>query len=95
MAKGSLFIKPVTAEFQQTIANHQLLGHLAAETNGQIYFPDQLDQLQMQLLDKAQLKTLSYEDRKYEELINLKWLFALILFLLGGEWFLRKRNSAG
>lgn len=95
MAKGSFFIKPVTAEFQQTIANHQLLGHLAAETNGQIYFPDQLDQLQMQLLDKAQLKTLSYEDRKYEELINLKWLFALILFLLSAEWFLRKRNSAG
>lgn len=94
MAKGSFFIKPLTAEFQQTIANHQLLGHLAAETNGQIYFPDQLDQLQKQLLDKTQLKTLSYEDRKYEELINLKWLFALILLLLSAEWFLRKRNSA-
>ena len=45
-------------------------------------------------LDKnEQIKTISYEDRKYEELINFKWLFALILLLLSVEWFLRKRNG--
>jgi hypothetical protein len=93
-AKGTFMIKPLVAEYQQTIANHQLLGHLAAQTNGKLYFPNQLAQLEEQLLYKEQLKTLSYEDRKYEELINLKWLFALILFLMSTEWFLRKRNSA-
>jgi len=39
------------------------------------------------------IKTLSYEDRKYEELINFKWLFVCILFLLTLEWFFRKRNG--
>ena len=58
------------------------------------YLPAQLGKLKEELLKSNKLKTLSYEDRKYEELINLKWLFFLILLLLGSEWFLRKRNAA-
>ncbi|MGY0040277.1 hypothetical protein [Pedobacter sp. NJ-S-72] len=59
-----------------------------------MYLPDQLLKIKDDLLKSNQLKTLSYEDRKYEELINLKSLFVLILILLSIEWFVRKRNSA-
>lgn len=93
-AKGAFFINALNAEYQQTIANHQLLYQLSAMTNGKMYLPAQLGKLKEELLKGDKLKTLSYEDRKYEELINLKWLFFLILLLLGSEWFLRKRNAA-
>lgn len=91
--KGSFFVNIQQAEFQQTIANHQLLYNLSALTNGKMYTPDQLTALKERLQKSEQLKTLSYEDRKYEELINLKWLFAFLLLLLSTEWLIRKRNA--
>lgn len=92
-AQGTFTIKEQLAEFQQTIANHQLLYLLSQQTNGKLCQPDELMKLKDELLKGDQLKTLSYEDIKYEELINLKWLFALIILLLSTEWFLRKRNA--
>lgn len=93
-AKGSFFINALIAEFQQTIANHQLLYSLSSQTNGKMYAPAQLLKIKDDLHQSGQVKTLSYEDRKYEELVNFKWLFVLILLLLSTEWFLRKRNGA-
>jgi hypothetical protein len=93
-AKGSFFINVLVAEFQQTVANHQLLYQLSEQTNGKMYFPDQVGVLQEELMKSKEMKTLSYEDRRYDELINFKWLFVLILVLLSTEWFLRKRNGA-
>jgi len=93
-AKGSIFINPLLAEFQQTLADHHLLYQLSAQTNGKIYQPDQLSKLKDELYKSDQIKTLSYEDRKYEELINSSALFVLILLLLSTEWFIRKRNAA-
>ena len=93
-ARGSFFVNALTAEFQQTLANHHLLYELANQTGGKMYLPGQLAKLQDELYKGDQLKTLSYEDRKYEELINLKGLFVLIMILLSTEWFVRKRNAA-
>lgn len=93
-AEGSFFINTLIAEFQQTIANHQLLFHLSNQTKGKMYTPDQLLAIKDDLYKNDQIKTLSYEDRKYEELINFKYLFIVILALLTTEWFLRKRNGA-
>ena len=36
---------------------------------------------------------LALEDKHYDELVNLKWLFVLIVLLLSTEWFLRKREG--
>jgi hypothetical protein len=93
-AKGSFFINALVAEFQQTVANHQLLYQLSEQTNGKMYFADQIPVLQKDLMKSKEMKTLSYEDRRYDELINFKWLFVLILIMLSTEWFVRKRNGA-
>jgi len=92
-AKGSFFVNELQAEFQQTIANHHLLYQLSSQTNGKMYAPAQLLHIKDELDHSRQLKTLSDEEIKYEELINLKWLFVLLLILLSTEWFLRKRNA--
>ncbi len=90
---GLFYINNIVAEYQQTIANHELLGSLSAQTNGKMYMPGVLSNIYNDIVNNEQIKTLSYEDRKYEELVNYKWLFALIIVLLSMEWFIRKRNG--
>ena len=92
-ASGAFFVNALIAEYQQTTANHQLLYTMAQQSNGKLYQPANLLQLADELEKSGQVKTISYEDRKYEELISLKWIFVLIILVLTTEWFLRKRNG--
>ncbi|MGM9475346.1 hypothetical protein ACS5PU_02905 [Pedobacter sp. GSP4] len=90
---GSFYVNALIAEFQQTTANHQLLNTISKQSNGKVFMPANLLKIADEILKNENIKTISYEDRKYNELITMKWLFALILILLGTEWFLRKRNG--
>ena len=92
-ASGSFYVNALIAEYQQTTANHQLLNTIAKQSNGKLFMPADLLKIADEILKNENIKTISYEDRKYDELINMKWLFGLILILLGTEWFLRKRNG--
>lgn len=92
-ANGIFYVNELIAEYQQTIANHQLLNTMSAQTNGKMYMPEELGKILTDIVGSDEIKTLSYEQRKYEELINFKWLFALIIMLLSVEWFFRKRNG--
>lgn len=92
-ASGAFYVNALIAEYQQTTANHQLLYTMAQQTNGKMFMPKNLLSIADEIEKSGQVKTISYEDRKYEELINIKWLFALFLVLLTTEWFLRKRNG--
>ncbi|WP_421942618.1 hypothetical protein [Pedobacter sp.] len=92
-ASGSFYVNALIAEYQQTTANHQLLHTISKQSNGKLFMPADLLKIADEILENENIKTISYEDRKYDELINLKWLFGLILVLLTTEWFLRKRNG--
>jgi hypothetical protein len=92
-AAGSFYVNALITEFQQTTANHQLLYTMAQENNGKMIMPNKVLSIFDEIVKNDQIKTISYEDRRYEELINFKWLFAFILILLSFEWFLRKRNG--
>ncbi|GGE51221.1 hypothetical protein EV200_102137 [Pedobacter psychrotolerans] len=93
-ASGSFYINAVITEYQQTTANHQLLSTISKQSNGKLFMPADLMKIGDEILKNENIKTISYEDRKYDELINIKGLFALILVMLSLEWFLRKRNGA-
>ncbi|MFA4866811.1 MAG: hypothetical protein WC623_01375 [Pedobacter sp.] len=92
-AQGMFYINSMIAEYQQTVANHQLLNTMSAQTGGKMFMPQDLLNLKDAIKGNEQIKTLTYEDRRYEELINFKWLFALIMALLTIEWFFRKRSG--
>jgi hypothetical protein len=92
-ASGMFYVNNIVAEYQQTIANHQLLGTMASQSNGKMYMPKDLLKIADAIDSNEEIKTISYEDRKYEELINFKWLFVLIMLFLTIEWFFRKRNG--
>lgn len=92
-AMGSFYVNALITEYQHTTANHQLLNTISKQSAGKLFMPENLLKIADEILKNENIKTISYEDRKYDELINIKWLFGLILVLLSVEWFLRKRNG--
>ncbi len=92
-AEGQFVLSRQQAEFKQSLANHQLLYAMAEQNGGKMVFPGQIKELSGLIRANENVKTVSYEDRKYEELINLKLIFFLIVGLLTLEWFTRKRNG--
>lgn len=93
VAKGQFLVEQQVAEYQQTKANHQLLYQIAQATGGDFLYPDDLESLDSLLKQKEQIKTIAFDDKSYNDLINLKWFFAVLIVLLSLEWFLRKRNG--
>ncbi|UKJ08635.1 hypothetical protein [Solitalea lacus] len=90
---GVFIINALNIEELQTTANHQLLYNLAKNNGGEMVTANNIAQLASIITKKETIKTITYEDKQLSELINLKWLFGLILALLSIEWFVRKRNG--
>jgi hypothetical protein len=91
--KGQFTIKPLNLESRQSTANHQLLYSLAKQSGGKMLPPSQLNQLANLIRKNENIKTVVYDDQRYSDLIDSKWVFILILALLSTEWFLRKREG--
>lgn len=92
-AEGKFMISRQDAELRQSIANHQIMNTMAVQSGGQMIYADQINGLPGLLKANQLVKTLSYEERKYEDPVNLKLIFFLILGLISLEWVLRKRNG--
>ena len=92
-AAGQFTIKALNLEARQSAANHQLLYIIAKQSGGQMLMPSQISKLADLIRKNENIKTVVYEDKRYGDLIDSKWLFALILSLLTAEWFMRKREG--
>lgn len=92
-AAGQFTIKPLNLETRQSAADHRLLFDLAKQSGGQMLYPSQINTLADMIRKNENIKMIVYEDKHYSDLIDLKWIFALILFLLSFEWFMRKREG--
>ncbi len=79
-------------KWHNTTADFGMLRELAAKTGGEFVQPASLNQFIQKLkTNRAPDRLESSEDMV--ELIHLKWLFFLILVLLGIEWGLRKYHG--
>ena len=92
-ATGQFTVKALNLEARQSTANHQLLQQLARQSGGMMLQPSQINQLANLIRKNDNIKTIAYEDKRYSDLIDVKWVFVLILLLLSSEWFLRKREG--
>ena len=90
---GQLTVKPLNLESRQSAANHQLLNAIAKQSGGVMLQPSQLSQLAALIRKNDNIKTVVYENKRYNDIIDVKWVFALILSLLSIEWFIRKREG--
>ncbi len=87
---GNFVVTPVNIENLVTRANHSMLYRLSSETGGSFYTPEETGTLSEEIKKSRTLKPVSYFQEMITELINLRWLFPVILVLLSVEWFLRK-----
>lgn len=87
---GKFSVSAIQIEQLQTKANHQVLNALSEKHGGKLFLPQQINDLQNELLNREDILPLAYMEQKLSELIHLKWIFFLILGLLSLEWFMRK-----
>ena len=88
--KGVFKINQFEIEQQFTNANKQKLQRLSNKSEGVLYFENQETSLIDQLLTDKRFVSIQKSVNTKEELINLKWLLAIIVFLLSSEWLTRK-----
>ncbi len=87
--RGQFLITAQQAELQNLTADFDLLRKLSASTGGKFYHVSETGKLQSDL-SKKEASSVIHTEEKYDNLLNLKWVFFLLLALISAEWFLRK-----
>ncbi len=87
---GQFSVQPVQLEVYETTADHSLLQLLSNKYGGQLVYPPQMASLAGLINGNGGLKPVIYETSKTRSVINLKWIFFLLLGLLTIEWFFRR-----
>lgn len=90
---GIIIVKEIVSERINTVANHQLLYQISKQSGGKLFYKNQLNQLQKEILSSESIKSITYSHKQLTDLVNLKLLFFVILAFLSIEWFLRKYNG--
>ncbi len=93
-SSGELSVTALQAEQIETVADHQLMYALAQKSGGEMFYPNQMDDLAKKILARNDIKTITYSHYKLRDLVDWKLIFFLIMGLLTIEWFLRKRAGA-
>lgn len=92
-SSGEFTIEPLQLEMINYTANHDLLRTIASNSEGSFYLPSQIDQLKDDLATKN-VKGILYAQEDFLPIINLPWVFFLLLTLVSTEWFVRKYHSS-
>jgi len=87
---GKFSVRRIEVEKSNLQANHNVLHALATKSSGKVYYPDQMNLLQEELLGNDQMKPILYQNVVNRSILDLKWLLGLLLLSLVLEWFLRR-----
>jgi len=93
-ANGQFSVSRIDLESMNLVADHELLRSLASQSAGQVYLPEQMDELRADILNNSDIKPVVYSRKNIKELINFPLLLAAIIGLLSIEWFVRKRSGS-
>ncbi len=87
---GHFAVMPVNLEQADYRADHRLLYQLSAETGGRFFLSKETEALTNAVLMDATIQPVNYFQTMLNEILNLRWIFFILLALLAAEWFLRK-----
>ena len=93
VVQGEFLVTAQNIESQNLTADFGLLRKIAANSGGKFYQLDQVNNLSTDL-QKTEAKSLIHSEETFNPLINLKWLFFILLVLISTEWFVRKYKGA-
>ena len=88
--KGTFTVVNYSIEQEVLQANTKDLKTLANNSKGQIYHPNQMENLFKSLLTNQDFKAIQKEKIIKVSLIDWEWLLGLIVLYLASEWFIRK-----
>ena len=86
-------LKDQQIEFANLTADFNLLRSLSSETNGN-YFPIEQAEGLLTLLEGDEPTGVIHSHETYQPVINIPWLFFLLLFLITVEWSVRKYSGS-
>jgi hypothetical protein len=87
--RAQFLVTAQQAELQNLTADFDLLRKLSASTGGKFYNTSETDKLRADL-SKKEATSVIHSEEKFDNLLNLKWVFFILLALVSAEWFLRK-----
>ncbi len=90
---GSFEILDFDIEKQFVNPDLKKLQQLAAQTQGAVYMPNQVDALIQSLVENPNYKAIEKAIVRKTPLIDFVWLLVLVAITLGSEWFIRKYNG--
>ncbi|GAB2694974.1 hypothetical protein GCM10011495_08790 [Hymenobacter frigidus] len=90
---GQLLVQSQPLEALESKADHNLLAQLSRRSGSRLYYPAQLDQLAQDII-KSNYKPVISSEEDLKDLINLKWIFFVILAFLTVEWAVRKYSGS-
>lgn len=91
---GSISVQEIQYELYDLEAKHSLLYALADMQNGKVYSPSNMSEIVEEFNANGKMKPVLYQYAQNKSVIDFKWLFFVLLGLLGLEWFLRRYNGS-
>jgi hypothetical protein len=87
--RGEFAVMAKQTELQNLTADFDLLRKLSYNTGGKFYKADNAGRLKNDLIN-LEANSVIHSEESYNNLINLKWVFWLLLAFVSVEWFARK-----
>lgn len=91
---GQFSVQPLQMEAYETTADHAMLSLLSKQHGGDMVYADNILSIADKMKNDKGLKSIIYQTNKTRSVINLKWIFWLILSLFSIEWFCRRYFGA-
>lgn len=91
--RGEFLVIRQQIEMQNLTADFDLLRKLSTQSGGFFVKDENIETLKARLTQQKATALIQSEE-KYDNLINLKWIFFLLLILVSTEWFLRKYHGS-
>jgi hypothetical protein len=92
--RGEFTVAKLNIELANTTADHNLLFNLAASRGGDMIYPAQMADLGNLIRSRDDIKSITYDQKTFSEILNNIWLLIILLCFLSAEWFIRKRAGA-
>ncbi len=89
LSKGQFIIKSLDLEHLNPKADFDLLHKIAVKSKGEFYAFANINDFNNKIEELEPVSTI-HSTQKEEPLLNLKWIFGLLIVIASTEWFLRK-----
>lgn len=87
---GQFSVQPIQLELYEQTADHRLLQLISDRYGGALVGPQEISAIPGLINEAETIAPVIYQSVTTRSVINLKWIFFVLLLLLSAEWFFRR-----